>query len=61
MSIVFTANLLSISRITRDLNCSLIFFPFSCVFQDLQTRTTIGSGRETNDLYILDLLALTQG
>ena len=56
----FAANLLSISRITRDLNCSVTFFP-SCVFQDLQTRTTIGSGRETNGLYFLDLPAPTQG
>ena len=41
----FTANLLSISRITRDLNCSVTFFPSFYVFQDLQTRT-IDSGRE---------------
>ena len=40
----FAANLLSISRISRDLNYNIIFFSFSCVFQDFQTMTTIGSG-----------------
>ena len=50
----FSNNLLSISRITRDQNCSVTFFPSHCIFQDLITRRTIGSGREENGLYLLE-------
>ena len=47
-------NLLSVSNITKTLNCSVTFFPSHCVFQDLDTGKTIGSGREDNGLYLLD-------
>ncbi|TYI93048.1 hypothetical protein E1A91_D02G111700v1, partial [Gossypium mustelinum] len=50
----FLVNLLSISTITKALNCKLEFFPDHCVFQDLQTRKTIGSGRLCDGLYILN-------
>ena len=49
----FFHNLLSSSRITRDLNCSVTFYPSHCVFQDLRTRR-IGNGRVEHGLYILD-------
>ena len=49
----FSTNLLSIARITSDLNCSVTFFPSHCVFQDLSTKKVIGSGREENGLYFL--------
>ena len=49
----FSTNLLSISRVTRDLNCSVTFSPSHCVFQDLSTKKTIGSGEERNGLYFL--------
>ena len=49
----FSTNLLSIVRITYDLNCSITFFPSHCVFQDLSTKKVIGSGREENGLYFL--------
>ena len=42
----FPTNLLSISTITRTLNCVVIFYPFHCVFQDLHTGQRIGLGRE---------------
>ena len=38
--------LLSISTITRTLNCVDIFYPFHCVFKDLHTGQRIGLGRE---------------
>ena len=57
----FAENLLSISRITLDLNCSITFFPSSYVFQDLQTRMANDIGMEINGLYFLNLLAPTQG
>jgi hypothetical protein len=49
-------NLLSVSRLTKSLNCSVEFFPHHCVIQDLQTRKRIGGGREGADgLYYLEL------
>ena len=41
----FPTNLLSISTITRTLNCVAIFYPFHCGFQDLCTSHRIGLGR----------------
>ncbi|CAH9083140.1 unnamed protein product [Cuscuta epithymum] len=56
----FAFNLLSISKITRTLNCSVTFFPGYCVFQDLLTKHTIGQGHESGGLYILDT-SITKG
>jgi hypothetical protein len=50
----FPVNLLSISKITKQLFCAVTFFPFHCVFQDLQTGRKIGTGHERgNDIYVL--------
>jgi hypothetical protein len=50
----FPINLLSISKITKQLFCAVTFFPFHCVFQDLQTGRKIGTGHERgNDVYVL--------
>jgi len=51
----FPYNLLSVSKITKLLNCSVTFFPSYCIFQDLVTRKTIGTGRESNGLYAMEL------
>lgn len=50
----FTLNLLSVSHLTKSLNCSVTFFPSHCVFQDLSSRMMIGKEHEDNGLYILD-------
>lgn len=50
----FTLNLLSMSS-DKVLNCSIIFSPSHCVFQDLGSRGTIGRGHKDNGLYILDV------
>ena len=42
----FPVNLLSISAITRALPCTITFFPFHCIFQDLYTGRRIGLGCE---------------
>ncbi|XP_071739152.1 uncharacterized protein [Rutidosis leptorrhynchoides] len=34
----FSFNLLSVSKLTRDLNCVALLFPDSCIFQDLSTK-----------------------
>ena len=50
----FRCNLLSVSRITKELNCSLTFFPNFCVIQDLHSRTLIGVGKCSDGLYYVE-------
>ncbi|RVW41005.1 Retrovirus-related Pol polyprotein from transposon TNT 1-94 [Vitis vinifera] len=47
-------NLISVSKLTKNLNCSVSFFPDHCVFQDLMTKRTFGKGHVSDGLYILD-------
>ncbi|KAM2855117.1 hypothetical protein FF1_025475 [Malus domestica] len=49
----FPFQLLSISKITRTLDCLAIFSPHSVVFQDRVTRKKIGEGYLLNGLYYL--------
>lgn len=53
----FKVDLMSVSRITKDLNCSVIFFPYWCILQDLRTKKTIGLGKQRDGLYYLVALA----
>ena len=50
----FPFNLLSISKLTKILNCVAIFLSTRCIFQDLKTGKIIGGGHETGGLYYLD-------
>ena len=50
----FSFNLLSVSKLTRDLNCVISFFPDHCLFQDLTTKRIIGRGHESGGLYVLE-------
>ena len=53
-------NLISISQITRDLNCCLILsWVGYCLFQDLVTKKIIGKGYESRGLYSFDHQVLT--
>ena len=45
-----SANLLSIHQITKDLNCTITFFPSHCVIQDQAMGRTIGHVKEQEDL-----------
>lgn len=47
-------NLLSVSQITKALNCCVLFFSDLCLFQDLMTGKIIGRGRESGGLYVLE-------
>ncbi|KAA0057585.1 Beta-galactosidase [Cucumis melo var. makuwa] len=47
-------NLLSISKITRELHCKAIFLPESVYFQDMSSGRTIGTARHSRGLYMLD-------
>ena len=46
-------NLISISKLTRDLNCLITFSDNSVTLQDQSTRRTIGIGREFQGLFHL--------
>ena len=49
-----SCNLLSISQLTKQSNCSTKFLPSHCVFQDLSSGKTIGSAKECEGLYYFD-------
>lgn len=46
-------NLLSISKLTRDLNCSTNFSSKSCKFQDLSSGNMIGNAKVCDGFYLL--------
>ena len=48
-------NLLLVSQITSTLSCTVTFWPFFCVFQDILTRKILGYGVRRNNLYYLEL------
>jgi hypothetical protein len=47
-------NLISISKLTSDLNCVAKFFPNLCIFQDLDTGKRIGCAKMCSGLYLLN-------
>jgi GAG-pre-integrase domain/Integrase core domain len=49
-----STRLISVGKITEDLNCAVIMFPNFCIFQDILTREIIGSGSKREGLYYLD-------
>lgn len=49
----FRFNLLSVSKLTKDLNCVVSFSPNLCTMHDLNTGEVIGIGKEEEGLYIL--------
>jgi len=55
------ANLLSIARITSELNCRVIFYSYYCFFKDLAIGKMIGSGSLKDGLYYLDSQPDTHG
>ena len=50
----FPVNLLSVSSITKGLNCRCWFDPTCCAFQDLGTGRILGTGTMHDGLYYLD-------
>ncbi|KAJ9687202.1 hypothetical protein PVL29_015881 [Vitis rotundifolia] len=49
-----SCNLLSISQLTKQSNCSAKFLPSHCVLQDLSSRKTICNAKECEGLYYFD-------
>ncbi|GJZ28086.1 hypothetical protein Tco_0572733 [Tanacetum coccineum] len=50
----FSFNLLSVSRITSNLQCSVKFYPEYYVFKDLKTKKIIGRGQKCDGLYVFE-------
>ncbi|GKA90799.1 retrovirus-related pol polyprotein from transposon TNT 1-94 [Tanacetum coccineum] len=48
-------NILSVSKITVALKCTVTFWPQFCTFQDIVTRQVLGCGVRKGNLYYLDL------
>lgn len=50
----FNCNLLSVSTLTKEYNCTITFMADSCIIQDLPSRTLIGKGMNRDGLYLLE-------
>ena len=57
----FKFNLLSVSKLTKELNCCVSFFPTCCVFQDLSSGKVKGIGDIEDGLYVLRSQGMQQG
>ena len=53
-------NLLSICKITKNLNCYVTFHSTHCVFQNNLAKTTIGIGKKRGGLYYLEQTRVLQ-
>lgn len=53
MYTIFKFNLLSVHKLTKELNCSVSFFPTYCVFQDLLSGKVKGIGEVEDGLYVM--------
>lgn len=51
-------NLISVSQITKKLNCSVSFFPNGCIFQNLLMLKTIGKERVEGGIYVFEAIPL---
>ncbi|KAM1627395.1 hypothetical protein ACFX1R_017067 [Malus domestica] len=49
----FKVDLMSVSKVTSAMACSVTFFPYWCILQDLATKKTIGLGKQRGGLYYL--------
>lgn len=49
----FYLNLISMSKLTAYLNCSLVFLSYICLIQAMRTPKMIGSTDVVDDLYFL--------
>ena len=57
----FKFNLLSVSKLTKELNCCVSFFPTCSIFQDLSSGKVKGIGGIDDGLYVLKLQGMQQG
>jgi len=50
-----STNLMSIQKLTKDLNCHVTFYPSYCDFQDQDSGRRIGRAKEKDGLYYLEI------
>ena len=50
---------MSISHVTKELNCTLLMYPDFCILQDILTRRILGRDTEKQGLYYVDEIAQT--
>ena len=50
----FASNLLSVKKVTNDLNCQVTFTPNNVYFQDIDSSKLLGKGVTKGDLYLLE-------
>ncbi|XP_071713263.1 uncharacterized protein [Rutidosis leptorrhynchoides] len=46
--------LLSVSHVTKELNCTVLLHPTFCILQDIRTGKIVGRGTERDGLYYVD-------
>jgi hypothetical protein len=51
----FTSNLLSVSKIIKELNYNVIFSSINMIFQNIVMKKTVGEGKLDNGLYYLGI------
>ena len=49
-----SCNLVSVAKITKELNCTVTFFDDSCILQDRISKKPIGVGRQRDGVYFYD-------
>ena len=54
-----SCKLLSVSQITKQLNCRVLMYPHFCVLQDIHTGTVLGRGTEKDGLYYVEEISST--
>src|SRR5207249_4767408 len=52
-----SCKLLSLSHVTKELNCMVLIFPNFCLLQDIRSGKVIGRGTEKDGLYYVDEVA----
>ena len=50
----FASNLVSVKKVTNDLNCHVTFTPNEVYFQDIESSKLLGKGVTKGDLYLLE-------
>ena len=49
----FKFNLLSVSNLTKELQCCVVFFPVFCLFQDISSRKVSEISKKQDGLYVI--------
>jgi hypothetical protein len=56
-----STNLISVSKLNEELNCTVLMFPTHCIFQDTLMKKTLGYGTRCDGLYYLEAMLYGRG